>query len=112
MAEQGAGYLGHVNCKMKTRNVPLRLWVSCCKWAFAIKAFTSSKSCALKEVVLGCTLYFSSLTKFDFSEPVWYFDAEDFPEPKRHIGHWLGEATHIGQDMCYYISSIFRGTHG
>jgi hypothetical protein len=37
---------------------------------------------------------------------VWYYDAGDFPEPKRHLGRWLGEATHIGHAMCYYILPI------
>ncbi len=40
------------------------------------------------------------ISQVNFSEPEWYCDAEDFPEPKRHIGHWLGEATCIGQAMC------------
>jgi hypothetical protein len=55
------------------------------------------------EVVLGHTPDISSLTEFHIYKPVWYYDAGDFPESQKHLGHWLGEATHIGQAMCYYI---------
>jgi hypothetical protein len=102
----------HVHQKIKTRNLPLQLWDVCCKWACAIKACTSSNAYSLEgrkswEVVLGHTPDISSLAEFDFYEPVWYYDAGDFPEPKRHLGHWLGEATHIGQAMWYYILPIW-----
>jgi len=98
----------HVHRKMKARNIPLRLWDFCCKWACAVKACTSSNAFSLEgrtpwEVVLGHTPDISSLAEFDFYEPVWYYDAGDFPEPKRRLGYWLGEATHIGQSMCYYV---------
>ena len=98
----------HVHRKMKSRNVPLRLWDFCCKWACAVKAYTASNSFALEgrspwEVVMGDTPDISSLSEFDFYEPVWYYEPGDFPEPKRHLARWLGEAMNIGQAMCYYI---------
>jgi hypothetical protein len=89
----------------------LRLWDFCCKWVCSIKACTASNAFSTEgrtpwEVVLGRTPDISSLAEYDFYEPVWYYDAEDFPEPRRHLGRWLGEATHIGQAMCYYILPI------
>jgi len=85
---------------MNARNVPLCLWDFCSKWACVIKACTASNLYAHEarapwEVVIG-------LVEFDLYEPIWYYDSGDFPEPKRFIGHWLGEATHIGQAMCCY----------
>jgi hypothetical protein len=98
----------HVHRKMKARNVPLRLWDFCCKWTCAIRACTASNSFALEgrspwEVVMGNTPDISSLSEFNFYEPVWYYEPGDFPEPKRHLARWLGEATNKGQAMCYYI---------
>jgi len=55
------------------------------------------------EVVMGDTPDISSLSEFDFYEPVWYYEPGDFPEPKWHLARWLGEAMNIGQAMCYYI---------
>ncbi len=77
----------HVHRKMKARNVPLRLWDFCCKWTCAIRACTASNSFALEgrspwEVVMGNTPDISSLSEFNFYEPVWYYEPGDFPEPK------------------------------
>jgi hypothetical protein len=55
------------------------------------------------KVVMGHTPDISSLAEFDFYEPVWYYESNNFPETKRHIGRWLGEANNIGQAMCYFI---------
>jgi hypothetical protein len=99
----------HVHRKMKARNVPLRLEDFCCKWSCSVKkACTASNLYPIQnrtpfEVIMGYTPDISSLAAFDFYEPVWYYDPDDFPKPKQHLGRWLGEATHIGQAMCYYI---------
>jgi hypothetical protein len=53
--------------------------------------------------VHGHTPDISSLSEYDFYEPVYYYDPGDFPSPKLHIGRWLGEAVNIGQAMTYYI---------
>jgi hypothetical protein len=56
------------------------------------------------EWVTGGTPDISSLIDYD---PVWYFDEVAlFPEPKRHIGHWLGEAYNVSQAICYWILPI------
>jgi len=86
---------------MKARKVPLRLWDFCCKWVCSIKACTASNLFSMDghmpwEIVFGNTPDISSLAEFDIYEPVWYYDSGDFPEPKRHLGRWLGEAIHIG----------------
>jgi hypothetical protein len=56
------------------------------------------------EAVHGNTPDISSLTSFDFYDPVWYYDQTvNFPEPKRKMARWLGEAQDFGQAMCYWI---------
>ena len=48
----------------------------------------------------------SSLLPYDFYEHVWYLDqTSEFPQPKRKLGRWLGEAHNFGQAMCYWIMS-------
>jgi len=98
----------HAHRKMKARNVPLRLWDFCCRWSCDVRSRTASNSFALEgrtpyEVVMGHTPDISSLAEFDFYEPVWYYESNNFPEPKRLISRWLGEANNIGQAMCYFI---------
>jgi hypothetical protein len=40
----------------------------------------------------------------DFYEPIWYYDEIlQFPEPKRKLARWLGEAHNAGQAMSYFI---------
>jgi hypothetical protein len=94
---------------MKARHVPPKLWDFCCKWTCGIRSKTSSTLFAFEghtpyEVVTGNNPDISSLIDFDFHEPVWYYDEhQQFPEPKRLIARWLGEAHNVGQAMCYYI---------
>jgi hypothetical protein len=98
---------------MKARNVPLRLWNFCCKWACSDKACMASNLFSMEgptpwEVVHGYTPDISSLAEFDFYKPLWYYDSGDIPKPNRHLDRWLGEATHIhiGQAMCYHAVPI------
>jgi hypothetical protein len=51
----------------------------------------------------GHTSDISSLCNYDFYEPVWYFELQEFPEDRRKMARWLGEAHGIGQAMCYWI---------
>jgi len=97
----------HIHRKMKSRNVPLRLWDFCAKWACSVKACTASSNYSTEhrtpwEVVFGSTPDISSLSEYDFYQPVWYYEPGDFPEPKRHMARWLGEASHIGQ-LCVIL---------
>jgi hypothetical protein len=56
---------------------------------------------------LGHTPGISSLVTFNFYEPVWYIDqTAEFPQPRRKLGRWLGEAYDIGQAMCYWVLPI------
>jgi hypothetical protein len=56
------------------------------------------------EAVTGNTPDISSISDYDFYEPVWYFDEiSSFPEPKCKMARWLGEAYNIGKAMCYFI---------
>ncbi len=53
---------------------------------------------------MGDTPDISSLLYFDFYDPVWYYEqTAGFPEPKKRMGRWLGEAQDFGQAMCYWI---------
>jgi hypothetical protein len=55
---------------------------------------------------MGDTPDISSLLYFDFYDPVWYYEqTAGFPEPKKRMGRWLGEAQDFGQAMCYWILS-------
>jgi len=98
----------HVQRKMKSQNVPKRLWNYCVKWSCDVRNKTASNLFALEgrtpyEAIYGHTPDISSLCEFDFYEPVWYFDPHTFPEDNRLLGRWLGEAHQIGQAMCYWI---------
>jgi hypothetical protein len=78
----------HVHRKMKTRNVPQKLWDFCCKWSCDVHSKTASGNFILEgrtpyEIVMGDTPDISSLTGYDFYEPVWYYDKiSSFPAPK------------------------------
>jgi hypothetical protein len=77
----------HVHRKMKARNVPLQIWDFCCKWSCSVKACTARNLYPIQnhtpfEVVTGYTPDISSLAAFNFYEPVWYYDPDDFPKPK------------------------------
>jgi hypothetical protein len=103
----------HVQRKMKSRNVPKRLWNYCVKWSCDVRNKTASNLFALEgrtpyEAIYGHTPDISSLCEFDFYEPVWYFDPHTFPEDNRLLGRWLGEAHQIGQAMCYWILTNTR----
>ncbi len=99
----------HVHHIMKANKVPQRLWDFCCKWSCDIRNKTSSNHYHLEgwtpfEALTGNTPDISSLIDFDFYQPVWYYDqVAEFPEPKRHMARWLGEAYDIVQAMCYWV---------
>jgi hypothetical protein len=55
-------------------------------------------------VVHGHTPDISSIATFNFYEPVWYYDQiAEYPQPKRKLARWLGEAHNVGQAMCYWV---------
>jgi hypothetical protein len=99
----------HVRRKMAANKVPARLWDFCVKWSSDVRNKTSSNRFELDgrtpyEAVLGHTPDISSLTTFNFYEPVWYLEqTEEFPKPRRKMGRWLGEAYNIGQALCYWV---------
>jgi hypothetical protein len=50
------------------------------------------------EAIHGHTPNISSIVTFNFYEPVWYYDqVSEYPNPKRKLARWLGEAYNIGQ---------------
>ncbi len=98
----------HIHRKMKANKVPKRLWSYCAKWSCDVRNKTSSNLFALEgrtpyEAIYNHTPDISSLCEFDFYEPVWYYEPNEFPEDKRILGRWLGEAHKVGQAMCYWI---------
>jgi hypothetical protein len=98
----------HIHRKMKARNVPKRLWAYCAKWSCDVKNKTSSSIYSMEgrtpyEAIYGHTPDISSLCEFDFYVPIWYYEHNAFPEDKRVMGRWLGEAHKIGQALCYWV---------
>jgi len=56
------------------------------------------------EAIHGHTPNISSIVTFNFYEPVWYYDqVSEYPNPKRKLARWLGEAYNIDQAMCYWV---------
>jgi hypothetical protein len=99
----------HARRKMIAKKVPARLWDFCVKWSCDLRNKTASNRFILDgrtpyEAVMGSTPDILSLATFNFYEPVWYIDqTAEFPQPKRKLGRWLGEAYDIGQAMCYWV---------
>ena len=60
------------------------------------------------EAIYNHTPDISSLCKYDFYQPVWYYEPNKFPEEKRLMGRWLGEAHKTGQAMCYWVMTKTR----
>ena len=54
-------------------------------------------------MVTGRTPDISEYVEFKWYDLLWYYDHEDFPEDRRHLGWWLGVAHRVGQACCYYI---------
>jgi len=93
---------------MKARNVPKSLWNYCAKWSSDVRNKTASALFSMEgrtpyEVVFGHTPDISSLCNFDFYEPVWFYEPQAFPDDRRIMARWLGEAHGVGQAMCYWI---------
>jgi hypothetical protein len=99
----------HVHRKLKACNVPQCLWGFCSKWSCDVCSKTASNNPYLEghtpfKAVTGNTPDISSIADINFCEPVWYYDEiASFPEPKRKMARWLGEAHNTGQAMCYFI---------
>jgi len=99
----------HTRRKMASSKVPDRLWDFCAKWSSDVQNKTSSNRYALEgrmpyEAIHGRTPDISSIVSFNFYEPVWYYDqVSEYPNPKRKLARWLGEAYNIGQAMCYWV---------
>jgi hypothetical protein len=94
---------------MVGKHVPQHLWDFCCRWGCNVRNKTAGSIFTLNdrtpfEDTLGNTPDISSLVPFDFYDPVWCLDeTSQFPEPKRKLGRWLGEAQDFGQAMSYRI---------
>ena len=65
--------------------------------------FFASEGRTPYESMYGHTPDIPSLCNFDFYEPVWYYDPQEFPDDKRKMARWLGETHGIGQAMCYWL---------
>jgi hypothetical protein len=60
--------------------------------------------CTPYGIDMGSTPDISSLLDYDFYETVWYYGIiGTFPEPKWNMARCLGEATTVGQAMCYFF---------
>jgi hypothetical protein len=93
---------------MHNTKAPKCLWDYCAVYACEIRSLTVHPHFALHdrtpyEVVTGRTPDISEYVDYSWYDPLWYYDQEDFPEPHRRLGRWLGVAHRVGQACCYYI---------
>jgi hypothetical protein len=93
---------------MQRTNTPARLWDHCATYAAELRCLTAQPLFSLHgrtpfEIVTGNTPDISEYISFEWYQPVWYFDNTSFPEPTRHVGHWIGVAHNIGQAMCFWV---------
>jgi hypothetical protein len=101
----------HIHRHMMNKQVPQRLWDFCARWSCEIRNKSAGtlyalEDCTPYEATLGETPDISSLVPFTFYDPIWYYDEmSSFPDPKRKLGRWLGEAKDFGQAMCYWVLS-------
>jgi hypothetical protein len=98
----------HIHRKMKSNNVPKKLWSYCSHWSCDVCNKTASNIFSLNgrtpyKAIYNHTPDISSQCEFDFYEPIWYYEPNEFPEDKRILGRWLGEAHRTGQAMCYWV---------
>ncbi len=99
----------HTRRKMAANKAPQKLCDFCAKWSSDVRNKTASSHFALDgrtpyEAIHGHTPDISSIVAFSFYEPVWYYDQiAEYPEPKRKLARWLGEAYNVGQAMCYWV---------
>jgi hypothetical protein len=84
----------HANQKMNNRNI--QMWDYCEGRSCDVQLNTASNLFKLEgstshKAVTVDTPNLSSLTDYDIYESIWNYDeVVSFPEPKWHIGQWLG----------------------
>jgi hypothetical protein len=98
----------HVHRLMNRSRMPKCLWDYCTCYAAEILCLTAQPLYSLHgqtsyELVTGNTPDISEYVEFTWFQPVWYYEANAFPEDKRLIGRWIGVAHRVGQAMCYWI---------
>ena len=100
--------------KKSTRHImintkaPKCLWDFCAVYACEIRCLTVHPNFAAQgrtpyELVTGRTPDISEYVEFEWYEPLWYYNQEDYPADRRLLGRWLGVAHRVGQACCYYI---------
>ena len=94
--------------KMKSKNVPERLWCFGLKHSSQIMRLLPRASLQGRtghEQVTGKTPDISEYTDFDFYDLVWYYPGvhPSISEDDRVLGRWLGVSHRIGSDMCYWV---------
>ena len=94
--------------KMRSKNVPKRLWDFCYKHSAKIRQFIPRdklRGRTAMESVTGKTPDISEYCDFDFYDLVWYHPGvhPSISEDNRSLGRWLGVSHRVGSDMCYWI---------
>ena len=97
-----------VHNKMRSKNVPKRLWDFCLKHSAKVMQFLPRATLNGQtgyEYVTGKTPDISEFIDFDFYDLVWYSPGAhmSISDDNREIGRWLGVSHKIGSDMCYWI---------
>ena len=93
---------------MQRTKSPRRLWDFCTCYVAEIRRLTAQPLYSLHgrtsyELVTGDTPDISEYVEFEWYQPIWYYEANAFPEERRKLGRWIGVAHRIGQAMCYWI---------
>jgi hypothetical protein len=93
---------------MSSTRAPKCLWDYCAVYVCEICCLTANPHFALQgqtpyEMVMGRMHDISEYVEFGWYELLWYYNQDDFPEKRRHLGCWLGIAHRVGQACCYYI---------
>ena len=59
------------------------------------------------EACFGCTPDISPFLRYEFYEPVYYYDEGNarsgYPVPKEKLGRWCGPTDHCGSDMTSWV---------
>lgn len=93
---------------MSSTKTPKPLWDYCAAYVAEITCLTVNDLFAVHgrtpyEIVTGNTPDITEYTEFAWYEAVIYYEDAIFPNPKEHIGRWLGVAHRVGQALCYWI---------
>ena len=89
---------------MSCRMAHQRLWDFAAVYVTEICTCTAHPIFDLKgrthlKIVTGEKPDITEWLEHDFYQPIWYFEAGQFPQQKRLMGRWLGVSHRVGQAL-------------